>query len=82
MLLFNEDTKMFFAHKKLKKPPQKVGYLWQLGGFFLCSPDCPKQPRTSFPIYKFFYPTISGRISAWKSLKVCTELYSFCDRSI
>ena len=53
-----------FAHKKLKKPPQKVAYLWQLGGFFLCSPDCPKQPRTSFPLYKFFYPTISSRISA------------------
>ena len=24
---------------------------------------CPKQPRTSFPFYKFIYPTISGRIS-------------------
>ena len=36
-----------------------------VGSFFsLCSPDCPKQPRTSFPFYKFFYPTISGRISA------------------
>ena len=23
----------------------------------------PKQPRTSFPFYKFFYPTISARIS-------------------
>ncbi len=48
----------FFAHKKLKKPPQKVAYLWQLGVFFLCSPACPKQPRTSFPFYKFFYLTI------------------------
>ena len=34
-----------------------------VGSFFLCSPDCPKQPRTSIPFYKFFYPTISGRIS-------------------
>ena len=32
--------------------------------FFLCSPDCPKKPRTSFLFYKFFSPTISGRISA------------------
>ena len=23
-----------FAHKKLRKPPQKVVYLWQLGGVF------------------------------------------------
>ena len=25
---------------------------WEV--FFLCSPDCPKQPRTSFPFYEFF----------------------------
>ena len=30
---------------------------------FLSNPDCPKQPRTSFSFYKFFYPTIFGRIS-------------------
>ena len=36
-----------FAHKELKKPPQKVAYLWQLGVFFLCNPDCPKQPKTA-----------------------------------
>jgi hypothetical protein len=47
----------------LKNPPQKVAYLWQLGVFFLCSPDCPKQPRTSFPFYKFFYPIISAKVS-------------------
>ena len=34
-----------------------------VGIFFLCSPACPKQPRTSFPFYKFFYPTISAKIS-------------------
>ena len=32
---------------------------------FLCSPDSPKQPRTSFPLYKFFYTIISTRISAY-----------------
>ena len=53
---------ILFAHKKLKKPPQKVAYSWQLGVFFLCSPACLKQPRTSFPFYKFFYLTISARI--------------------
>jgi len=31
--------------------------------FFLCISDCPKQFRTSFPFYKFFYPIISARIS-------------------
>ena len=52
-----------FSHKKLKKPSQKVAYLWQLGVFFLCSPDCPKQPRTSVPFYKFFYPIVSAKVS-------------------
>ena len=33
-----------------------------VGSFFsLCSPDCPKQPRTSFPFYKFFYPIVSAK---------------------
>ena len=31
---FQKNFKYFFAHKKLKKPPQKVAYLWQFGGFF------------------------------------------------
>ena len=34
-----------------------------VGSFFLCSPNCPKQPRTSYPFYEFFYTTISFRIS-------------------
>jgi hypothetical protein len=60
---FLKNLKGFFAHKELKKPSQKVAYLWQLRGFFLCSPDCPKQPRTSFPFYKLFYPIISAKVS-------------------
>jgi hypothetical protein len=35
-----------------------------LGIFFLCSPNCPKQPRTSFLFYKFFYPIVSAKVSA------------------
>ena len=78
---FNVDAIIFFAHKKLKKPVQKVAYLWQLGVYFLCSPDCPKQPRTSFPLYEFSQ-TISSRIK-WKiSSKLSTEplgtLYYVC----
>ena len=34
-----------------------------VGSFFLCSPDCAKQPRTSFPFYKFFYPIVSAKVS-------------------
>ena len=52
--------KCFFALKKLKKPNRKVAYLWQLEVFFLGSPDCPKQPRTSFLFYKSFYPIASA----------------------
>ena len=39
--MFLKKIKKKFAHKKLKKPPQKVAYLWQLGGFFL-QPQLPK----------------------------------------
>jgi hypothetical protein len=46
MELVSADTTMFLKKfqnyfltlKTLKKTPQKVAYLWQLGGFFLCSP--------------------------------------------
>ena len=61
--IFRKISKRKFVHKKLKKSPQKVAYLQQLGGFFLCSPDCPKQPRTSYPFYKFFYPILSPKVS-------------------
>ena len=36
--------------------------------FFLCSPYCPKQPRTSFPFYKFFYPIVSAKVSGFATL--------------
>ena len=54
----------------MKKPPKKVEYLWQLGVFFFsAAPTSPKQPRTSFPFYKLFYTTISGRISESNRIK-------------
>ena len=34
-----------------------------VGSFFLCIPDCPKKPKTSFPYYKLFFTTISAKIS-------------------
>ena len=72
MQLFSADATMFsnffifFDHKKLKKPLQKVAHNRPRPFFFLCSPDCPKQPRTSFPFYKFFYPIVSAKVSVHK----------------
>ena len=48
-------NKKKFAHKKLHTYGS-----WEF--FFLCSTYCPKQPRTSFPFYKFFYPTTCCKI--------------------
>ena len=54
----------FFNLENIKKPPQKVAYLWQLGDFFSAVPAaCPKQPRTWFPFYEFFYPIVSAKVS-------------------
>ena len=70
MQIFSVDATMFL--KKIKKiflptkswknnPKNLLTYgSWE---FFLCSPDCPKQPKTSFMFCKFFYPIISARIS-------------------
>ena len=70
MQLFSADAKIFLnLFKKIflptkswkNNPKNLLTYgSWE---FFLCSPDCPKQPRTSFMFCKFFYPIISARIS-------------------
>ena len=41
----------------------KVAHLWQFGFFFLCSLECPKQPRIDNSFYRFLYPMICGTIS-------------------
>ena len=61
--------KYFFCPQKVEKTTPKICILMAVGSFFPCSPDCPKQPRTSFPFYNFFYPTISGGISVTINLK-------------
>ena len=66
--LFSANATMFYIY--IFFCPQKV--------FFLCSPDCPKQPRTSFPFYKFFYPIVSAKVSGLNHgsyLKI-SQLYS------
>ena len=64
--IFKKNHNDFSTLKQ--KIPKKVAYLWQLGVFFLYSPDCPKQPRISFPFYKLLYTTISCRISDLKAM--------------
>ena len=56
---------MFFWPQKVEKTTPKSCILMDVGSFFFCSPDCPKKPRTSFPFYKFFYPIVSAKVSAW-----------------
>ena len=71
----------FFCPQKVEKTTPKSCLLMAVGRlFFSAAPTvCPKQPRTSFPFYKFFYPTISGRISAytWEQIFFYIVLRSF-----
>ena len=56
-------SKILFWPQKVEKTFQKVAYTYgSREVFFLCSPDCPKQPRTSFPFYKFSYTIICSKI--------------------
>ena len=62
-MFFKKILRLFFDIENIEKPPQKVAYLWQLGVFYLCSPDCPKQPKSSFPFCKLFYTIVSSKVS-------------------
>ena len=69
-LKYFQKILIFFCPQKVEKTTPKSCILMAVGrGFFLCSPACPKQPRTSFPFYKLFYPSISARISAQECLR-------------
>ena len=46
--------KIFSCPQKVEKTTQKVACLWQLGFFFLFSPDCPKQPELPFRFINSF----------------------------
>jgi hypothetical protein len=45
-----------FAHKNLKKPPQKVAYLWQLRVFFSAAPTAQNSPELHFRFINSFIP--------------------------
>ena len=67
-ILFQCGCKNIFRKIKRKKNcPQKVEKTTSkscllMAVFFLCSPACPKQPRSSFPFYKFSYTFICAKI--------------------
>ena len=39
------NSKNSFCPQKVEKLPKKSCILMAVGSFFLCSPDCPKQPK-------------------------------------
>ena len=45
---FKKIWKCFFAHKKLKNPPEKVAYLWQFRDFFSSAPTAQNSPELHF----------------------------------
>ena len=61
--MFLKKFKIFFAHKKLKKPPQKVAYLWQLRLFFSAAPTAQNSPELHFRfISSFIQPSLVGSL--------------------
>ena len=64
----------FFSHKKLKKTPQKVAYLWQLGFFFSAAPTAQNSPELHFGfINSFIQPSLVGSLH----LTYCPRLDTF-----
>ena len=51
----------------MKNHPKKLHTYGSWKFFSLCSPDCQKQPRTSFSFYKLFYPIVSAKVSGWQT---------------
>ena len=68
-ILCNFLVRMFSCPQKVQKTNPKSCILMAVGSFFLCSPDCPKQSRTSFQFHKFFYPIVSAKVSGLGSEK-------------
>ena len=54
---------VFFCPQKVEKTTSKSCILMVVGTFLICSPDNPKQPRTSIPFYNSFYTIVSGKVS-------------------
>ena len=78
MQLFNADAKIFvrkflkkfFANKKLKKPPQKVAYLWQLGVFSSAAPTAQNSPELNFRfINSFIQPSRVESLTKYNNME-------------
>ena len=70
-----KKIRFFFSPKVVKTTPKSCILMAVGRFFFLCSPDCPKQRRTSFPFYNFFYTIVSPKVSDVYHL-VCCRLVS------
>ena len=58
---FLKNFILFFVHKELKKPSQKVAYLWQVGGFFSAAPTAQNRSELHFRfINSFIQPSLVG----------------------
>jgi hypothetical protein len=53
MQLFRKILKLFFDLENIEKTTPKSCIFMAFVSFFLCSPDCPKQPRTSYLFNSF-----------------------------
>ena len=73
---------MFFCSQKVEKTTSKSCILMAVWSFFLCSPICPKQPRTSYPFYKLFYATISCRISGPSRCLPLYNIHSYISNAV
>ena len=67
MQLFSADAKIClkeFKNKRLKKTPQKVAYLWQLGMFFFsAAPTAQNSTELHFRfINSFIQPSLVGSL--------------------
>jgi hypothetical protein len=75
-----KKSELFFAHENIKNLPSEVA-VWM---FFLCSPNCPKRPKTEFSYFhisslicdlNFFFP-LKAQIRGifLKDLTICVRM--------
>ena len=62
---FYKNQNYYFQWKHKKTGLKSTILMAVFKFFFLCSPDCPKQPRIEYPFYRFLYPMFFGAISEW-----------------
>ena len=53
----------FLCTQKVEKNNPKNCILMAVYFFSVCSPYCPKKPRTEYPFYRLFYSIVSASVS-------------------